>query len=144
MVILCPRRPLINWSVDLPSTSSEEWAIDSTWSRCVLLSCASGFVLRRINLDQFTSLNQTIYYHYPVLLWLILQKEYAAKILLHKYKTNFLAEIQNMWKRVIFLLKMPRIDPAQLLRTLSQLLSPQGGIKSAEEVKQIYFRILVI
>ena len=30
--------------------------------------------------------------------------------------------------------KMPRIDPAQLLRTLSQLLSPQGGIKSAEEV----------
>ena len=29
---------------------------------------------------------------------------------------------------------MPRIDPAQLLRTLSQLLSPQGGIKSAEEV----------
>ena len=29
---------------------------------------------------------------------------------------------------------MPRIDPAKLLHTLSQLLSPQGGIKSAEEV----------
>ena len=32
---------------------------------------------------------------------------------------------------------MPRIDPAQLLRTLSQLLSPEGGIKSAEEVFNI-------
>ena len=29
---------------------------------------------------------------------------------------------------------MPRIDPSQLLRTLSQLLSQEGGIKSAEEV----------
>ena len=46
-------------------------------------------------------------------------------------KSDSLAEIQNMW---IFGKKMPRIDPAKLLHTLSQLLSPQGGIKSAEEV----------
>jgi len=32
---------------------------------------------------------------------------------------------------------MPRIDPSQLLRTLSQLLSPDGGIRSAEEVPRI-------
>ena len=30
--------------------------------------------------------------------------------------------------------KMPRIDPAQLLKTLTVLLDPNGGIKSAEEV----------
>ena len=29
---------------------------------------------------------------------------------------------------------MPRIDPAQLLKTLSVLLGPTGGIKSTEEV----------
>ena len=31
--------------------------------------------------------------------------------------------------------RMPRIDPSQLLRTLSVLLSPAGGIKSADEVR---------
>ena len=30
---------------------------------------------------------------------------------------------------------MPRIDPAELLRTLSVLLGPQGGIKSEDEVR---------
>ena len=30
---------------------------------------------------------------------------------------------------------MPRIDPTQLLKTLSVLLAPHGGIKSSEEVK---------
>ena len=59
-------------------------------------------------------------------------------------KLTFLQRYRTCEKGQFFLLKMPRIDPAQLLRTLSQLLSPQGGIKSAEEVKQIYFRILVI
>ena len=127
--------------LNLPSTSSEEWAVDSTWSHCVLLSRASGRVLRRIDSDQFTSLNQTMYYHHPVSCDWFCQKKYAARIFLHKYKTNFLAEIQNMWERAIFLLKMPRIDPAQLLRTLSQLLSPQGGIKSAEEVKHFFFKL---
>ena len=29
---------------------------------------------------------------------------------------------------------MPRIDPAQLLKTLGVLLGPHGGIKSPEEV----------
>ena len=29
---------------------------------------------------------------------------------------------------------MPRIDPAQLLKTLGVLLAPHGGIKSSEEV----------
>ena len=29
---------------------------------------------------------------------------------------------------------MPRIDPAQLLRTLGVLLAPNGGIKSTDEV----------
>ena len=146
MVILWPRRPLIDWSVEfaIHLKWSEEWAVDSTWSHCVLLSRASRCVLRRINWDQFTSLNRTMYYHHPVSCDWFCKKKYAAGILLHKYKINFLAEIRNMWKRAFFLLKMPRIDPAQLLRTLSQLLSPQGGIKSAEEVKQIYFRILVI
>jgi hypothetical protein len=32
---------------------------------------------------------------------------------------------------------MPRIDPAQLLKTLSVLLGPNGGIKSTEEVISI-------
>ena len=32
---------------------------------------------------------------------------------------------------------MPRIDPAQLLRTLGVLLAPNGGIKSTDEVKII-------
>lgn len=32
---------------------------------------------------------------------------------------------------------MPRIDPSQLLRTLSVLLSPAGGIKSADEVGRL-------
>jgi len=32
---------------------------------------------------------------------------------------------------------MPRIDPNQLLRTLSVLLSPEGGIKSIEEVNRL-------
>jgi hypothetical protein len=37
---------------------------------------------------------------------------------------------------------MPRIDPAQLLQTLSVLLGPSGGIKSTEEVtKQLFFRL---
>jgi hypothetical protein len=31
---------------------------------------------------------------------------------------------------------MPRIDPAQLLKTLSVLLGPTGGIKSTEEVSR--------
>ena len=30
---------------------------------------------------------------------------------------------------------MPRIDPAQLLKTLGVLLAPHGGIKSSEEVQ---------
>ena len=30
---------------------------------------------------------------------------------------------------------MPRIDPAQLLKTLGVLLAPHGGIKSSEEVE---------
>lgn len=30
---------------------------------------------------------------------------------------------------------MPRIDPTQLLKTLSVLLAPHGGIKSSEEVR---------
>ena len=30
---------------------------------------------------------------------------------------------------------MPRIDPSQLLQTLSVLLAPNGGIKSAGEVR---------
>lgn len=33
--------------------------------------------------------------------------------------------------------KMPRIDPKQLLKTLSVLLSPKGGIKSADEVNRL-------
>jgi len=33
---------------------------------------------------------------------------------------------------------MPRIDPAQLLQTLSVLLGPSGGIKSTEEVTNHY------
>ena len=68
MVILWPRRPLIGWSVEfaIHLKWSEEWAVDSTWSHCVLLSRASRCVLRRINWDQFTSLNRTMYYHHPV------------------------------------------------------------------------------
>ena len=36
---------------------------------------------------------------------------------------------------------MPRIDPAQLLKTLGVLLGPNGGIKSTEEVS-IFSRTL--
>ena len=32
--------------------------------------------------------------------------------------------------------KMPRIDPSQLLQTLSVLLAPNGGIKSSGEVSE--------
>ena len=32
---------------------------------------------------------------------------------------------------------MPRIDPAQLLKTLGVLLAPNGGIKSPEEVQSV-------
>ena len=32
---------------------------------------------------------------------------------------------------------MPRIDPAQLLKTLGVLLAPHGGIKSSEEVQPV-------
>ena len=38
---------------------------------------------------------------------------------------------------------MPRIDPTQLLRTLSVLLSTDGGIKSAEEVHLLFLLLLL-
>ena len=41
------------------------------------------------------------------------------------YHTNYLDTSQ-----------MPRIDPAQLLKTLGVLLAPHGGIKSTEEVRK--------
>ena len=108
MVILWPRRPLIDWSVEfaIHLKWSEEWAVDSSWSHCVLLSRASGCVLRRINWDQFTSLNQTMYYHHPVSCdWFCKKDTLPGSCCMTKYKTNFLAEIQNMWKRAIFCLR---------------------------------------
>ena len=73
--------------LSLPSTSSEEWAVDSTWSHCVLLSRASGRVLRRIDSDQFTSLNQTMYYHHPVSCDWFCQKKICCR--------DLFAQIQN-------------------------------------------------
>ena len=40
--------------------------------------------------------------------------------------------------------QMPRIDPAQLLKTLGVLLAPHGGIKSTEEVRNGSFVHLII
>jgi len=38
---------------------------------------------------------------------------------------------------IIVLVLQPRIDPLQLLKCLSVLLSPTGGIKSKEEVQRL-------
>ena len=53
----------------------------------------------------------------------------SAVLHLIKY-FNFLQNCINIVLRAV----MPRIDPAQLLKTLGVLLAPHGGIKSSEEV----------
>jgi hypothetical protein len=39
---------------------------------------------------------------------------------------------------------MPRIDPSQLLNTLSVLLAPDGGIRSSDDVSIFFFVIFTV
>jgi hypothetical protein len=49
------------------------------------------------------------------------------------------ANCPNTCFRLHVVMRMPRIDPSQLLTTLSVLLAPDGGIRSADDVSILFF-----
>ena len=83
--------------------------------------------------------NNTIFYHCDLRKYLT--SESIAYIIMALCILHILpnANCPNTCFRLHVVMRMPRIDPSQLLTTLSVLLAPDGGIRSADDVSILFF-----
>jgi hypothetical protein len=87
--------------------------------------------------------NNTIFYHCDLRKYLT--SESIAYIIMALCILHILpnANCPNTCFRLhVVMRRMPRIDPSQLLTTLSVLLAPDGGIRSADDVSILYHLVI--